>query len=202
MTNISHIGPYELDWTAGHLAGWTYHGEIKKWFQGTFRNLHSLVRACPTCNGVIKIDVTSQALTGHATNHGLALRRCKKCREALKTGGIEYEVRKRLGDVTPPPVAAVESETVGFAPPPAADREELDRLRKWEPTMFAVLRKLQSVMPATTMLNMEEAVGLLVDGGNKLNAHAQELRAEIADLRAKLAAYDLPAALAAMPWQK
>ena len=59
---------------------------VNKWFQGQFRHAHRLTRPCPTCTETIVLDVTTKALEGKATNHGLALRRCKKCRLALKAG--------------------------------------------------------------------------------------------------------------------
>lgn len=206
MTNLTNIGPHTLDWNVGHLSGWAYQGEIKKWFQGTFRNLHALARVCPTCQSEIKINVTAQALTGHATNHGLSLRRCKKCREALKTGGVAYEVRKRLGDVAGPHVAE-EPAVTGFAKPAmnADDREELERLREWEPSVQRALRLLQAGQPAATMLNIDAVVAGLIKAGEEMVGRYGAVFAENSVLKAKLAKYELPQAMAAMqnkmPWE-
>jgi len=91
MTNFD---PTKHDWAAGPLAGWTYVQPVNKWFQGQFRHAHRLTRSCPTCTETIVLDVTTKALEGKAINHGLALRRCKKCRLALKAGPQAYAERK------------------------------------------------------------------------------------------------------------
>jgi hypothetical protein len=83
-----------LDWTTGELAGWTYVEPVQRWFQGSFRAAHKLVRQCPTCSNAIELDVTTKALKGEAKNHGLALRRCKACRQALKKGPQAYTIHK------------------------------------------------------------------------------------------------------------
>lgn len=87
--------PEFLDWQTGLLAGWTYDKPVNKWFQGSFRSAHRITRPCPTCSGTIELDVTERALEGKATNHGLALRRCKACRAALKQGPEAYQERKQ-----------------------------------------------------------------------------------------------------------
>ena len=96
---MSNFDPAKLDWTVGLLAGWTYDKEVNKWFQGQFRRAHRLTRPCPTCSETIVLDVTAKALEGKVTNHGLALRRCKKCRAALKAGPQAYAERKASAGV-------------------------------------------------------------------------------------------------------
>lgn len=86
-----------LNWTTGILAGWTYDKPINKWFQGQFRNAHLITRDCPTCREIIALTVTTKALLGEVTNHGLSLRRCKTCRTALKRDPQAYTERKALG---------------------------------------------------------------------------------------------------------
>lgn len=108
----------KLDWVSGLLAGWTYDKEVNKWFQGAFRHAHRLTRPCPTCSGVIVLDVTTKALEGKATNHGLALRRCKACRKALKAGPQAYAERKAAvaeAHPEPPTAAPVQSAVVAVA---------------------------------------------------------------------------------------
>jgi hypothetical protein len=103
---MNDFDPASLDWKTGLLAGWTYEKEVSRWFQGEFRTAHRVTRTCPTCSEIIALDVTARALQGQATNHGLALRRCKTCRRALKQGKTSpaYEERKDLraeGDEQP-----------------------------------------------------------------------------------------------------
>ena len=102
MTNFD---PATLDWATGLLAGWTYDKPVNKWFQGAFRHAHRLTRPCPTCTAAIVLDVTAKALEGKATNHGLALRRCKECRKALKAGPQVYAARK--AEVADKPAAEI-----------------------------------------------------------------------------------------------
>lgn len=125
MTNFD---PIKLDWVTGLLAGWTYDKPVNKWFQGQFRNAHRLTRACPTCSETIVLDVTTKALEGKATNHGLSLRRCKKCRTALKAGSEAYAVRKAA--VVAAPVTA------------PVNNEELEALRTANATMKEELEAL------------------------------------------------------------
>lgn len=131
MTNFD---PTKLDWASGLLAGWTYDKPVNKWFQGAFRHAHRLTRPCPTCTETIVLDVTTKALEGKATNHGLALRRCKKCRTALKAGPEAYAVRK--AEVADKPAPAQTVQAVAAAPAiDAALTEELERLRTANATM-------------------------------------------------------------------
>lgn len=171
-TNPTHIATQFLDWTAGPLAGWTYKGEIKKWFQGEFRNLHTLERECPTCGNVIKIDVTARAITGQAINHGLALRRCKKCREALKTGGAQYDARRQMGESAR--TAPVEAKPAAQAVVPADNAE--------------MQREIEDMR--IELDGLYERYKLVFD-------ELQPLKAENKILRDKLAKYELPAAMAA-----
>lgn len=132
MTNLN---PADLDWASGLLAGWKYDKPVNKWFQGQFRHAHRITRPCPTCAETIVLDVTTKALEGKATNHGLALRRCKKCRTALKAGPEAYAVRK--AEVAGAPAterveAAAKPEVVTIAP---VDSAELESLRTAVATM-------------------------------------------------------------------
>lgn len=129
MTNFN---PADLDWTAGRLAGWTYEKPVNKWFQGAFRHAHRLTRACPTCSEAIVLDVTTKALENRATNHGLALRRCKKCRVALKAGPETYAARKaETATVLKPEVIVVAAPVQT----PLITAQELDELRMANATM-------------------------------------------------------------------
>lgn len=205
---MSNFDPAALDWASGLLQGWTYDKPVNKWFQGQFRSAHRLTRPCPTCREVIALDVTAKALEGTATNHGLALRRCKKCRDALKAATKDtYAERKAIGAER----RAAEPEEVA----------ELEKLRKEN-------EKLRIAKPATDDgATVEELRGIIaahVDNYAKLQTEAQAgfndagrvitelrqsidpLKAEIHALKAKLAQYDLPAAMAAvaqnkMPWE-
>lgn len=98
---LFQFNPSTVDWTAGPLAGWTYDKPVQKWFQGGFRNVHRLTRTCPTCSGPIVLDVTEKALRGEAQNHGLALRRCKACRKALKDPVAYAAVKAQAAAVAP-----------------------------------------------------------------------------------------------------
>ncbi len=131
MTNFDFT---KLDWVSGLLAGWTYDKPINKWFQGAFRHAHRLTRPCPTCSEIIVLDVTTKALEGKATNHGLALRRCKKCRTALKAGPEVYAMRKAEVADKPAPAAAAPPPVVQVATAPA-DNGELELLRTANITM-------------------------------------------------------------------
>ena len=91
---MSDFNPATLDWTAEPLAGWAYVEPVNKWFQGSWRAGHKITRQCPTCGNAIELDVTTKALRGEAKNHGLALRRCKTCRAALKKGPQVYTIHK------------------------------------------------------------------------------------------------------------
>lgn len=113
---MSTFDPNSVNWHDGLLSGWRYDKPVRKWFQGGFRNAHRITRECPTCAGTYAIEVTTAALLGSAANHGLALRRCKACRAALKRGGVEYAARK-------------EQDGTG------ADISELERLRAANATM-------------------------------------------------------------------
>jgi hypothetical protein len=145
MTNFD---PTKLDWAAGLLAGWTYDKPVNKWFQGQFRHAHRLTRPCPTCTETIVLDVTTKALEGKATNHGLALRRCKKCRLALKAGPEAYAVRK--AEVAPAvaasvvqPAAAVQKNYGNQSPVEiAVGMSELESLRSANATMKEELEGL------------------------------------------------------------
>lgn len=138
MTNFD---PTKLDWAAGPLAGWTYDKPVNKWFQGAFRHAHRLTRPCPTCSDVIVLDVTAKALEGKATNHGLALRRCKTCRKALKAGPQAYAVRK--AEIADKPASAPVQVVVAAAPAEVAiavgmsqiSTTELEMLRTANVTM-------------------------------------------------------------------
>lgn len=145
---LFQFNPATVDWTAGPLAGWTYDKPTQKWFQGQFRNVHRLTRTCPTCSGPIVLDVTEKALRGEAQNHGLALRRCKRCRKALKDPAAYAEIKAHAATVAP--VVIIEGS------------EENAELRMANATM------------------KEELEGLYV---------------QVAELRAKLATFDLPAAM-------
>ena len=81
--HMSNFDPGSVSWSVGILSGWTYDKPMNKWFQGQFRAAHRITRPCPTCSDTIVLDVTTKALRGEATNHGLSLRRCKACRQAL-----------------------------------------------------------------------------------------------------------------------
>lgn len=149
MTNFD---PAKFDWTAGILAGWTYDKPVNKWFQGQFRHAHRLHRSCPTCTEMIVIDVTTKALEGKATNHGLALRRCKKCRLALKAGPQAYAARKdELADKPAQAVVAAPVQPAAVA----VDNEELEKLRTANATMkeeleglYMQLKELRGMPPA------------------------------------------------------
>ena len=105
---MSEFDPSTLDWDAPPLAGWTYDQPVKVWFQGAHRTKYRIHRQCPTCGDAIVLTPTKAALEGRATNHGLALRRCKKCRQALKAGPAAYQERK---DAKPAEVVKVVTDT-------------------------------------------------------------------------------------------
>lgn len=136
MTNFD---PTKLDWATGLLAGWTYDKEVNKWFQGAFRHAHRLIRHCPTCSDTIVLDVTAKALEGKATNHGLALRRCKACRKALKAGPQAYAVRKEA--VADKPALPVQMAPVA-AGMSQISTDELETLRTVNATMKEELEGL------------------------------------------------------------
>lgn len=143
MTNLD---PTKLDWAAGLLAGWTYDKPVNKWFQGAFRHAHRLTRPCPTCSDTIVLDVTAKALEGKATNHGLALRRCKTCRKALKAGPQVYAERKAAIADKPTPVVvqpAVQKDYGNQSPTViAVGLSELETLRTANATMKEELEGL------------------------------------------------------------
>lgn len=196
MTNP--FNPDSLDWGTGLLAGWTYDKPVNKWFQGQFRHAHRLTRPCPTCQDTIVLDVTTKALMGDATNHGLSLRRCKACRVALKTstGSDEYEKRKALG--------AERRTTASEEVLTSEQQEELERLRDWEARFYRVLSTVQTKIPNADMTTLVDAVKLIIDGADQLYANYQAQFEEIQVLKAQLAKYDLPAAMHEMqnklPW--
>jgi hypothetical protein len=141
---MTSFDPTKFDWTTGLLAGWTYDKEVNKWFQGAFRHAHRLTRPCPTCSETIVLDVTTKALEGNATNHGLALRRCKTCRKALKAGPQAYAVRKAAVADNPAPApaqAAAPAPQVASAVPPEI-MQELETLRTVNATMKEELEGL------------------------------------------------------------
>lgn len=109
---MTGFDPKSLNWLTGLLAGWTYDKSVNKWFQGQFRNAHRITRECPTCRGTVALEVTTKALLGEATNHGLALRRCRECRKALKHDPQEYAERKATGTERTETPAAVPAEVV------------------------------------------------------------------------------------------
>lgn len=171
---VTNFDPSKLDWTSGLLSGWTYTGPVNKWFQGSFRHAHRLTRQCPTCRDIITLDVTTKALEGEATNHGLSLRRCKKCRAALKssvTSG-DYAERKAIGTAR----RAAEPEEVA----------ELEKLRKEN----AELQKRP--VPAFT-----EELETVKKERDEYAENVMRLVQENGDLRRRLAKFELPAALEA-----
>lgn len=190
MTNFD---PATLDWQVGLLAGWTYDKPVNKWFQGEFRNAHRLTRPCPTCRGVIVLDVTAKALQGNATNHGLALRRCKECRVALKAANVsnDYAQRKALGAER----KAAEPVQQQTAVASTEDGEELKRLRDWEEVFFRALKHMQTKLPDTTMLNVDERIAFLIKSADGIFAEHKKQFEEVQVLKAQLAKYDLPAAM-------
>jgi hypothetical protein len=200
MTNPSEIAGCYVDWSDDRLAGWTYVEPKKKWFQGSFRNVHRLERVCPTCKAVMGLEVTLKALTGEATNHGFALRRCKPCRAALKEGGAAYQARKAPGtDTVQVAPAAQLANTVQTAVLSSQDQEDLERLQAWETTFYEVLRLVQTKLPDADMTNIAERVAVLIKAADDTYAAYQQLRAT-------LAKYELAPAMAAvaenkMPWQ-
>jgi hypothetical protein len=184
---MTTFDPASLSWTVGMLAGWTYDKPVNKWFQGQFRAAHRITRPCPTCSETIVLDVTTKALEGKATNHGLALRRCKACRGALKTGPAEYSERKALGAEK----RAAEPEEV----------KELERLRKENaelktkpaPSGDATSDQIQNAM-------LTQSVLVLQAENVRLKADYARVFAEVQPLKAELAKYKLgPAMEAAKP---
>lgn len=126
---LFQFNPSTVDWTQGPLAGWTYDKPVSKWFQGGFRNVHRLTRTCPTCSGPIVLDVTEKALRGEAQNHGLALRRCKTCRKALKAGPTVYaEHKAQVAPAAPVVIVEGSAELASLRAANATMKEELTGL--------------------------------------------------------------------------
>jgi hypothetical protein len=108
---MTDFNPADLDWKSDLLAGWTYVEPTTRWFQGHFRSAHRIARTCPTCTETIVLEVTTKALRGEAKNHGLALRRCKKCRDALKQGKATYALHKAEAAITGQPTQPPDEKT-------------------------------------------------------------------------------------------
>jgi len=184
------------------MEGWTVEEEVAEVKLGRkkYKNMARVSRPCQTCSKLFEIWVTQKVTEGKAANDSLRLRNCEEHRGAKSAGpGWQWPVDFVEGhDESGKPNCFAG----GFDNANAA----IETLMTRSETLFAIVRKLQSVMPAATVLNVEQAVTMLIDGGNKLRADAQKnidmLVVERDALKAKLAAFDLPAAMAAMPWQK
>jgi hypothetical protein len=201
MTNFD---PSTLDWTSGLLAGWKYEKPVNKWFQGGFRSAHRLTRPCPTCAETIVLDVTTKALTGDATNHGLSLRRCKECRVALKRTGIsgEYAVSKMAGEKR----HAAEPERIAAVQPVAVESTELAELKQGLKEAYDAIMEVSKKFGAVRKAIAEElGLDLMGDGitYETVKAKIRGIRKENEDLRARLAKFELQPAMEAlkkMPW--
>jgi len=203
MTNFD---PTKLDWTTGLLAGWTYDKPVNKWFQGAFRHAHRLTRPCPTCSDTIVLDVTAKALEGNATNHGLALRRCKTCRKALKAGPQAYAVRKEaVADkpAAPVPVQVVVQPTAAV---PAEIMQELETLRTINTTMKEELDGLYMQLRELRQLGGDQQVEMYAAAASKAPETPRTYTLPPEPLTMAQSVKNMQAALAAknnakMPWE-
>jgi len=149
--------------------GWQSGVPVTKYWNGDYIKLYRVTRPCATCNAEISIDVTKKALQGSAKNSGLLLRNCPTCRAARKAGGPG----SRGG--TSRPVAAAEGAVTAVT---VVDNTKLEELRA---ELAEVTRERDEAWEAN--------VNGMVERG--------KLVRELEALKARLAVYELPAAMAA-----
>jgi uncharacterized protein YecA (UPF0149 family) len=65
------------------------------------------------------------------------------------------------------------------AAPLAEDPIELERLQKNDEKLFSIVRRLQTIMPATTLINVVESVEKMIEGGNLLKAKLDRVEAKL-----------------------
>ncbi len=150
------------DFTGIIPFGWKGGEAVTKWWRGQHLHLYRLRKDCAQCGQEMTIDVTKAAIMGTAKNAGLQLTRCVKCRSVAKeTGGTSRPT------------------TINRAPAVAesgADPVEFERLQRNDEKLFLIVRRLQTIMPATTLVDVVEAVEKMIEGGNRLKAEYDSLR--------------------------
>lgn len=139
---MNTVAPFE-----GPLPeGWSGGAPITKFWRGNYVHLYRVTRPCKSCGAAITIDVSRKALEGSATNTGLLLRNCPKCREVHKAGGIGSRgghSRPTAGE-TPDLVTKVAEQDMEIRSLYERNRELTERLAKYElgPAIQAAQEKL------------------------------------------------------------
>lgn len=148
--------------------GWCGGEAVTKWWRGKHLHLYRLRKNCAQCQREMVLDVTRAAIIGEAKNAGLHLSRCPKCRAASKSEGATSRPYTKEDE----PVAQVQSTP--------ADNTELEQLRTWKATVT------------------EELAGYdhLRREYNTLFNEVQPLKAEIHELKLRLAKFELSGTMA------
>jgi hypothetical protein len=157
--------------------GWQGGEKITKWWRGKYITLYRLHKPCGECGAEMVLDATKAAIIGEAKNAGLHLARCPQCRAKAKDA--------RSPGTSRPTVLSAQPDT----PAPAGD-EEIGRLRLQNEHFLRSVQALQVQLEAAKA-DLEKSRA----SGADLFKILQASRAEIADLKARLAKYELQPAM-------
>lgn len=145
--------------------GWTGGKPVTKFWRNKFMHLYRVQRACASCGVEITLDVTKAALDGTKQNAGLKMKNCPACRHKRRHGGTGSR-----GGTSRPMIDSA------LMPPN-------------EPAPVIV----HDTPPVVVVENAADAA--LRMANQTMKEELEGLYAQVADLRARLAQYELPAAM-------
>lgn len=99
-------------------AGWLAGAPTSVRYKGKFVTLHQCTRACRDCGTEMRMNFSQAVLRGEKKNNGLAISRCKQCRDARKAGSAAptpaADEIKTVEASAPTPVAVTPQDAIVY----------------------------------------------------------------------------------------